>query len=150
MTGMPEKTASCQDNRKVQMYYIALIVIALIFIWRIAAGFRRGMVQELISLVAMIVAGVCVILILGAIGSYIDQEIARLIQIVAVLFAVCVVYRLVHVLFTSLELISRLPVIKGLDKLLGAVLGFAEAGVIVGLAVYFLKSWGLSILTQVL
>ncbi len=132
------------------MYYVALIIIALIFIWRIAAGFRKGMVQELISLIAVVVAGFCVILILGAIGSYIDQEIARLVQIVAVLFAVCLVYRLVHVLFTSLELISRLPVIRGLDRLLGAALGFAEAGVIVGLLVYFLKNWGLSVLTRAL
>ncbi len=132
------------------MYYVALIIIALIFIWRIAAGFRKGMVQELISLIAMVAAGFCVILILGAIGSYIDQEIARLVQIVAVLFAVCLVYRLVHVLFTSLELISRLPVIRGLDRLLGAALGFAEAGVIVGLLVYFLKNWGLSVLTRAL
>lgn len=128
------------------MYYISLVIIAIIFIWRMAAGFRKGMVQELISLVAMAVAGVCVVLIMGAIGSYMDQEIGRVIQIVAVLLVVCLVYRLVHVLFTSLELISKLPIIKGVDKLLGIVVGFAEAVVIVGGVVYFLKSWGLSIL----
>ena len=132
------------------MYYIALVIIVLIFIWRIAAGFRKGMVQELISLIAVVVAGFCIVLILGAIGSYMNQEIAGVVQAVAVLFVVCLVYRLVHVLFTSLELISGLPVIKGLDKLLGAVLGFAEAGVITGLLVYFLKNWGLSVLTQTL
>lgn len=128
------------------MYYISLVIIAIIFIWRMVAGFRKGMVQELISLVAMAVAGVCVVLIMGAIGSYMDQEIGRVIQIVAVLLVVCLVYRLVHVLFTSLELISKLPIIKGVDKLLGIVVGFAEAVVIVGGVVYFLKSWGLSIL----
>ncbi len=128
------------------MYYISLVIIAIIFIWRMAAGFRKGMVQELISLIAMAVAGVCVVLIMGAIGSYMDQEIGRVIQIVAVLLVVCLVYRLVHVLFTSLELISKLPIIKGVDKLLGIVVGFAEAVVIVGGVVYFLKSWGLSIL----
>ena len=126
------------------MYYIALALIAVIFIWRIAAGFRRGMVREIISLIAM--AGVCVVLIIGAVGSYLEKEISKTITMVAVLFIVCVVYRLVHVLFTSLELISRLPVIKGVDKLLGAVTGAAEAGVIVGVLVYLLKSWGLSVL----
>ena len=124
------------------MYYIALALIAVIFIWRIAAGFRRGMVREIISLIAMAVAGVCVVLIIGAV----EKEISKTITMVAVLFIVCVVYRLVHVLFTSLELISRLPVIKGVDKLLGAVTGAAEAGVIVGVLVYLLKSWGLSVL----
>ena len=131
------------------MYYVSLAIIAIIFIWRMIAGFRKGMVQEVISLIAMVVAGVCVVLILGAIGSYLDREIGRVIQIVAVLFVVCLVYRLVHTLFTSLELISKLPIIKGLDKLLGIVVGFAEAVLIVGVLVYFLKNWGLSILQNV-
>lgn len=136
-----------RGGRKVQMYYIALIIIAIIFIWRITAGFRKGMIQEIISLIAMVIAGVCVILILGAAGSYLNQEIGKTIQMVAVLAVVCLIYRLVHVLFTSLELISKLPIIKSVDKLLGAVVGLAEAVLIVGFLVYFLKNWGLSILT---
>lgn len=135
-----------RGGRKVQMYYIALIIIAIIFIWRITAGFRKGMLQEIISLIAMVIAGVCVILILGAAGSYLNQEIGKTIQMVAVLAVVCLIYRLVHVLFTSLELISKLPIIKGVDKLLGAVVGLTEAILIVGFLVYFLKNWGLSIL----
>ncbi len=128
------------------MYYISLAVIAVIFIWRISTGFRKGMVQELISLIAMSVAGFCVALILGAIGSYMNREIGRTVEIVIVLLAVCLVYRLVHLLFTSFELISKLPVIKGVDKLTGALVGFVEAAIIVGLLVYFLKKWGSSIL----
>ena len=128
------------------MFYIALVIIILIFIWRITAGFRKGMIQEIISLIAMVIAGVCVILILGAAGSYLNQEIGKTIQMAAVLAVVCLIYRLVHVLFTSLELISKLPIIKGVDKLLGAVVGLTEAILIVGFLVYFLKKWGLSIL----
>lgn len=131
------------------MYYISLIIIALIFIWRAAAGFRKGMVQEIIPLIAMAVAGFCVILILGAVGSYLNREIGKSVEMAVVLFVVCLVYRLLQVLFTSLELISRLPVIKWMDKLLGIVVGLAEAGLLVGLLVYFLKNWGLSILEHV-
>ncbi len=129
------------------MYYVSLAVIMIIFIWRIVSGFRKGLVQEIISLIAMVVAGFCVVLIIGAIGSYIDKEISKVIEMTVVLFAVCAVYRLVHVLFTSLELIAKLPVIKGVDKLMGAAIGLVEAGLIVGALVYFLKNWGLSILT---
>lgn len=127
------------------MYYIALAVIALIFIWRMATGFHKGMVQELISLVAMAAAGVCVVLILGAVGSYIDREIAQVVQTVLVLLVVCFVYRLVHLLFTSLELVSKMPLVKGADKLLGLVIGFVEAGMIVILLVRILKNWGVSV-----
>lgn len=129
------------------MYYAALIIIALIFIWRMAVGFRKGMVQEIISLIAMAVAGVCVLLIFGAIGSYLNREIGKVVQMVIILLVVCAVYRLIHVLFTSLELISKLPVIKWLDKLLGIVIGAGEAALIVGFIIYFLKSWGLSVLS---
>ena len=128
------------------MYYAALIIIALIFIWRMTVGFRKGMVQEIISLIAMAGAGVCVLLIFGAIGSYLNREIGKVVQMVIVLLVVCAVYRLIHVLFTSLELISKLPVIKWLDKLLGIVIGAGEAALIVGFIIYFLKSWGLSVL----
>ncbi|MDY2698921.1 MAG: CvpA family protein [Lachnospiraceae bacterium] len=128
------------------MYYIALIVIAIIFIWRIVTGFRRGIVQEVVSLIAMAVAGFCVVLIFGAVSSYFHREIGKMIQMIIILLVVCVVYRLVHILFTSLELISKLPIIRWLDKLLGAVAGLAEAALIVGFLVYFLKNWGLSIL----
>lgn len=129
------------------MYYAALIIIALIFIWRMTVGFRKGMVQEIISLVAMVVAGVCVLLIFGAVGSYLNREIGKVVQMIIVLLAVCAVYRLIHVLFTSLELISKLPVIKWLDKLLGILIGAGEAALIVGFVIYFLKSWGLSVLS---
>ena len=73
------------------MYYISLIIIALIFIWRAAAGFRKGMVQEIISLIAMAVAGFCVILILGAVGSYLNREIGKSVEMAVVLFVVCLV-----------------------------------------------------------
>lgn len=128
------------------MYYAALIIIALIFIWRMVTGFKKGMVQELISIIAMAVAGICVALILGAIGSYMDKEIADVVKMVAVLLVICLVYRLVNVIFTSLQLIAKLPIVKSLDKILGLVIGFAEAGIIVIILVRLLKDWGLSII----
>lgn len=128
------------------MYYISLLIILVIFIWRISAGFQKGMVKEIISLAATAVAAVCAVLILGAIGSYLDREIGSFVQIIAILIVVCVVYRLVSILFTSMKLVSRLPIIKSLDKLLGAVLGFVEAVVMIALIVYLVKIWGLSIL----
>ena len=127
-------------------YYIALIIIALIFIWRMVAGFKKGIAKEFISLVAMAVAGICVMLILSAVGSYMNREIGKVIQMVAVLAVVCIVYRIVSILLTSVKLIANLPIIKGIDKILGIVMGFAEAGIIVMLLVHFMKNWGLSLL----
>lgn len=129
------------------MYYAALIIIGLIFIWRIVVGFKKGMVQEILSLIAAVVAGICMLLILGAIGSYFEDDMGQVIKMVLVLLVVCVVYRLVNTLFVSLKLISKLPIIKSVDKLLGIVVGFAEAAAIVVVLIQLIKNWGLSILS---
>ena len=123
------------------MYYIILGIIVLIFLWRISAGFKRGMVREIIALIASVLAGFCLLLILGAVGSYMEGEMGNLVQMIAALAVVCGVYRLVSLLFTSLKLISHLPVVKGLDKVLGAVVGFVEAAALVAFLVYFGKNF---------
>ena len=111
------------------MYYVALIIIGIILVWRMAAGFRKGMVREIASLIAMIVAVFCILLLLGAAGSYMEREMGKVFQIVAALLGVCLIYRLMQLFLTSLELISKLPVIKGVDKLLGAAVEIGRAHV---------------------
>lgn len=129
-----------------KVYYVALIIIALIFIWRIITGFKKGMVQELLSIVAAVAAGICMVLIFGAIGSYFENKIGEVIKIVVVLLVFCMVYRLINVLFTSLKLVSKLPIVRSVDKLLGIAVGCAEAGVLVICLIELLKNWGLSVL----
>ena len=127
-------------------FYLAVAGIIIIISWRMVSGFRKGMVQEILSLIAMVVAGFCAYLLLGAIGSYLNKEIGRLIQIIILLLIVCAVYKLANLIFTSIRLVSRLPVIRSADKLLGAVFGILEGIIITGYILYWLKNWGLSVL----
>ena len=127
-------------------FYLAVAAIVVIIIWRMVSGFRKGMVQEILSLIAMAVAGFCAYLLLGAMGSYINKELGRLIQIIILLLIVCAVYKLANLIFTSIRLVSRLPVIRSADKLLGAVFGILEGIIITGYILYWLKNWGLSVL----
>ncbi len=127
-------------------FYLAVAGIVVIMIWRMVSGFRKGMVQEILSLIAMAVAGFCAYLLLGAIGSYLNREIGRLIQIIILLLIVCTVYKLANLIFTSIRLVSRLPVIRSADKLFGAVFGILEGIIITGYILYWLKNWGLSVL----
>lgn len=128
------------------MYYAAWLIIILIFIWRVTAGFKKGLIGEIISLISMIVAGFCLVVILSAVGSYLNAQMGKLLQMILVLFVVCFIYKIVNVLFTSLKLISKLPVIKILNSLLGAVFGAAEAVVIVVILVRLLKYFSISLL----
>ena len=127
-------------------FYLAVAGIIIIISWRMVSGFRKGMVQEILSLIAMVVAGFCAYLLLGAVGSYLNREIGRLIQIIILLLIVCIVYKLANLIFTSISLVSRLPLIRSADKLFGAVFGFLEGIIITGYILYWLKNWGLSVL----
>ena len=77
---------------------------------------------------------------------YLNREIGRLIQIIILLLIVCAVYKLANLIFTSISLVSRLPVIRSADKLFGAVFGILEGIIITGYILYWLKNWGLSVL----
>ena len=125
-------------------FYLAVAGIIIIISWRMVSGFRKGMVQEILSLIAMVVAGFCAYLLLGAVGSYLNREIGRL--IIILLLIVCIVYKLANLIFTSISLVSRLPLIRSADKLFGAVFGILEGIIITGYILYWLKNWGLSVL----
>lgn len=127
-------------------FYIAVAVIVLLIVWRMVAGFRKGLVRELLSLIALAIGGLSAYLILGAVGSYLNREIGRMLQIILILLVIGAVYKLISLLFTSLKLVSKLPVVHGADKLLGSVLGVLEGLAIVWYIIYWLKDWGLSVL----
>ena len=67
-------------------------------------------------------------------------------QIIILLLIVCIVYKLANLIFTSISLVSRLPLIRSADKLFGAVFGILEGIIITGYILYWLKNWGLSVL----
>jgi uncharacterized membrane protein required for colicin V production len=121
------------------MYYVAIGIVIIVLVWRVAAGFKKGMVGEIISLISMIIALVSLAAILWGVGSYLDERVGEVIQMFFVLVVIAIVYKITSVIFTSMKLIAKLPVIKGLDKLLGAVLGAVEAVIIILILIQVLK-----------
>ena len=103
-----------------------LIVAALVLVWRIAEGIERGMVKEIISFVSLVVLCLTVALIGTAVGKYLDKDIISMIVAIVLLLILLIVHRLLGFVFFSAKLIVKLPVIKLLDKILGAVFGLLE------------------------
>lgn len=103
-----------------------LIICAIVLIWRIAEGFHRGMVKEIISFVSLVVLCLAVLLIGTALNKYFEKDIISMAVAVILLLLLCIAHRLLSVVFFSAKVISKLPVIKVADKLLGAVIGALE------------------------
>jgi len=102
-------------------------IIALVYlIVMIVVSFKRGFAKEVCSLVALFVATIIVMLIAFAIRAYFSQERIVFVITLILLFLLFVLYKIVDLFLTSLKIISKLPVIRLVDKPLGIIVGVAE------------------------
>ena len=121
-------------------YYTLLIyaIAALVILWRIAVSFKRGLVRELSNTVAILIALGVGYAFKNIIFGFIDKKFAIAAVYIGYLALLLLIYKVVSLIFLSLKLFSKLPVIKLIDKLLGAVLGAAEGIAIVLFLVWFI------------
>lgn len=114
-------------NLKVDFKIIFLAFIVLLAVWRVKKGFKNGMVKEIISILSIIVALACVTLIFWAVSSAVAHTFSTLMVCMAGLIVIGVIYKLCHLILKPLTAILDISLIHGLDKMLGAVMGFGEA-----------------------
>lgn len=108
-----------------------LLIAAIVLIWRIAEGFHRGMVKEIISFVSLIVLCLAILLIGTALSKYFKKDIISMAVAILLLLVLCIVHRLLSLVFFSAKVVSKLPVVHATDKVLGAVIGVMETVLLV-------------------
>lgn len=105
---------------------ILLIIVVIAAIVKICDGYKKGMVKEIISLVSLaVLCGVAALLASG-INSYHSGNIFNVVVTVVLLALLGIMHHLLGLIFFSAKLISKLPVIHFVNKLLGIVFGVFE------------------------
>ncbi|GEM_PF-1514413 len=110
---------------------VSLIVIAVLLIGGFVKGFRKGFVDELNSLICLLFSLLAIAMFIVAIRGYMDHETSRTILGVVCMVVAVLVYKIADFIISSIKLISSIPVVKGVNKICGGVLGAAEAVVLV-------------------
>lgn len=105
---------------------ILLIITIFLAIVKICDGYKKGMIKEIISLVTLCVLSTMVALIAAGLSSYHDGKYYNMIVAVILLALLGIVHHLLGIVFFSAKMISKLPIIHGLDKLFGIVFGLFE------------------------
>lgn len=108
-----------------------LIIVLILLVSRIVEGYKRGMVKEVISLVSLIVLCLAVAFIGGALLSYLEKDTVSMVVAIVLLLILAIVHWLLNVCFCPAKLLVKLPVVKSVDKLLGAVIGVVETVLLV-------------------
>ena len=110
---------------------IPFFVLVIFLVIKIIVGAKRGAVKELCSFVSAIIAAIVVLLIGFAIRKYLDQDRIIFIVTLLLLFLMITIYRILSLFFTTLKIVSKLPGVSLINKLLSIPVVVAEAVIVV-------------------
>lgn len=114
--------------------YIVLIIVALIYIWRIFQGSRNGLVDEVGALADIVIVSLAVVAGIVVIESILGKNLIGFLVSGIILLIILIARKLLRLVFCSLGLIVKLPILSGLNRLLGTLAGVIEATVIIWVA----------------
>lgn len=117
--------------------------VLLLFIWRTKSGYTCGMMREIVNILSGAAALFCVALIFLAVNSARTKSVHTLAACIAALVILGVVFRLCSLVFKPLLAVGDISLLSGINKLLGAALGAAEAGLLAFVAYKALAFWGI-------
>ena len=107
------------------------VVVVCLFLWRISYGMNNGLFAEAAGLIAVIASYFAVYYIMSIAGSVIGNKFGEVIPKIGYLIVAFLVYSLMTALGNALRKVKEIPILGGLDRLLGAVLGAIEAAIII-------------------
>lgn len=111
--------------------YIILIIVALIYIWRIFQGSRNGLIDEVGALADIVIVSLAVVAGIVVIESALGKNLIGFLVSGIILLIILIARKLLRLVFCSLGLIAKLPILSGLNRLFGTIAGVIEATVIV-------------------
>lgn len=106
------------------------VAMILLFIWRIKGGYASGMMQEIVNILSGVVALVCVALVFLAVSSAASKSGHTLAACIIALIFLGIAFKVCNLILKPLLAVSNIFLVSGINKLLGAVLGALEAGLL--------------------
>ena len=126
--------------------FVFVLIIFLLFVWRIKKGFSNGMMKEIVTILSGTVSLVCVALVFFAISSVEAKAMSTLTLCILGLILLGIAFKLCSLIFSPILGLSNIGIIGGLDKMLGVIMGAAEALVLSGVIYFVLDRLGIYVL----
>lgn len=111
--------------------YIVLGIVILIYIWRIFNGSRGGLIDEVGALADTVIVSAIVVAGIVAIESVLGKNLIGFLVAGIILLVILIARKLIRMVFCSLGLIAKLPLLNWLNKFMGTLAGVIEATVVI-------------------
>lgn len=102
-------------------------------------GAHTGFAKLISKVISLMVSIVVVILLSSLVNGYRKGDTSNFLIGVLFLIILGALYKLVHALLTSIRFLAGLPILAGVDKILGIAAGFLEGFAILYIAEYLLR-----------
>ncbi len=127
---------------------ILAIIVLVLFLWKIADGYKKGMVKEIISFISLLVLCLVAALIRMGLSSYMEGEFVGVAVAVVLLALLSIAHHLVGAALFPAKILSKLPIIHWADKLLGMVVGALEVVMILWTVYLFIMHSAMGVVGQ--
>ena len=115
---------------------ILTIVVVCLVLWRMSYGMENGLFAEAAGLIAAIAAFFAVVYAAKMVNSVLTIDLGNIITKIGYLVVAFLVYKIMTAISDALRRIKYIPIIGGVDRLLGSVLGIVEAVIIISIVEY--------------
>ena len=105
---------------------IVWIIAVLLLAAGAVKGFRKGLVEGVVRITSYVIGIIVLSVLVKGIGSFIQGSILNVLMALILLVVIRLLHRIIKLLLDSCRLVSRLPVVKWLDRLGGTLLGIAQ------------------------
>lgn len=105
---------------------IFLIIVFCFLFFKICDGYSKGMVRQIVSLISLIFLCLVVLLIGNGLSNYQNGKMLNVVVMVMLLAVLGIVHYFINMVFFSAKLLAKLPIVHGVDKLLGVAVGILE------------------------
>lgn len=115
---------------------IMTIVVVCLVLWRMSYGYNNGLFAEATGLIAIIASFLAVYYSINIVENVISVDLGRIIPQIGYLVVAFIVYKIMTSISDALRNIRKVPIVGKVDRILGAILGIAEACLIIALIEY--------------
>ena len=110
---------------------VITIVVVCLFLWRASYGTNNGLFAEAAGLIAVIASYAAVAYILKIAGDVLASNFGAVLPKIGCLVVAFIIYGVMNALCSAFRKVKEIPVLGGVDRLLGGILGVVEAFLIV-------------------
>ncbi|MDE7030960.1 MAG: CvpA family protein [Lachnospiraceae bacterium] len=112
------------------LFVIVVCILTVGAVW----GWKRGLLESVIRMISCILGILVIVVIAKGVGSFVQKSYVQVVMALFLLAAIRFIHKVVKLFTDSFKLVRAIPVGRLADKLAGAVLGIAEAVLIVWLS----------------